>query len=89
MSLPMTRLDSAIRRLQAQRSCLDWAAAAVAARPGLVFEMGLGNGRTFDHLLAPGGVLISDQPIGLPRSESLELPEEVPEGRYFIRRLHG
>jgi S-adenosyl-L-methionine methyltransferase len=46
----MTRLDSAIRRLMAQRALLDWAAADVARRPGLILELGLGNGRTYDHL---------------------------------------
>ena len=45
----MTRLDSAIRRLAAQRELLDWAFAG--GRPeGLVLEIGLGNGRTYDHL---------------------------------------
>ncbi len=46
----MSRLDSAIRRLQAQRACLDAAAALVAGLPGPVLELGLGNGRTYDHL---------------------------------------
>jgi hypothetical protein len=46
----VSRLDSFIRRLEAQRACLDFAAADVAGRPGLVFELGLGNGRTYDHL---------------------------------------
>ena len=46
----MSRLDSAIRRLQAQRSCLDDAARRIAGLPGIVFELGLGNGRTYDHL---------------------------------------
>jgi hypothetical protein len=46
----MTRLDSVIRRLTAQRALLDWAAARVSAMPGLVLELGLGNGRTYDHL---------------------------------------
>jgi hypothetical protein len=46
----MSRLDSAIRRLQAQRACLDAAACATAQVPGVVFELGLGNGRTYDHL---------------------------------------
>ena len=48
----MTRLDKAIRRLEAQRTCLDWAVAEVAPVPGIVFELGLGNGRSFDHLRA-------------------------------------
>jgi len=46
----VSRLDSFIRRLSAQRSLLDWAAEAIARLPGPVLEIGLGNGRTFDHL---------------------------------------
>lgn len=46
----VTRLDSFIRRLQAQRVCLDWACARIAGVPGVVLELGLGNGRTYDHL---------------------------------------
>jgi hypothetical protein len=46
----MSRLDSAIRRLQAQRACLDSAAHAIRQVPGVLFELGLGNGRTYDHL---------------------------------------
>jgi hypothetical protein len=45
----MTRLDSAIRRLTAQRDVLDWASREIAPT-GLVLEIGLGNGRTYDHL---------------------------------------
>ena len=52
----MSRLDSFIRRLEAQRACLDRAAALVAGLAGPVLELGLGNGRTYDHLraLLPG-----------------------------------
>ena len=46
----MSRLDSAIRRLMAQRACLDLAVDLLAGVPGHVFELGLGNGRTYDHL---------------------------------------
>lgn len=46
----MSRLDSFIRRLEAQRACLDHAAGLVKDLPGPVLELGLGNGRTFDHL---------------------------------------
>jgi hypothetical protein len=49
-SAGMSRLDSFIRRLEAQRACLDHAARLVADVPGVVVELGLGNGRTFDHL---------------------------------------
>ena len=46
----MSRLDSAIRRLQAQRACLNAAAQLIADIEGPVLELGLGNGRTYDHL---------------------------------------
>ena len=46
----MSRLDSFIRRLEAQRACLNHAAELAGALRGPVFELGLGNGRTFDHL---------------------------------------
>ena len=46
----MSRLDSFIRRMQAQRDCLNWAIDAVAGVAGPVIELGLGNGRTYDHL---------------------------------------
>ncbi len=46
----MSRLDSFIRRLEAQRACLDAAIDGVRQLSGLVVELGLGNGRTFDHL---------------------------------------
>ena len=48
--VPMSRLDSFIRRLEAQRACLDHAAQLIADKPGNVLEFGLGNGRTYDHL---------------------------------------
>jgi hypothetical protein len=46
----LSRLDSFIRRLEAQRACLNQAADLIAALPGNVLEFGLGNGRTYDHL---------------------------------------
>ena len=52
----MSRLDSFIRRMTAQRDCLGAAAALIVGTPGPVFELGLGNGRSYDHLraLLPG-----------------------------------
>ena len=44
-----TRLESVIRRLIAQRDILDMVCAA-AIPDGSVLELGLGNGRTYDHL---------------------------------------
>jgi hypothetical protein len=46
----VSRLDSFIRRLEAQRACLDLAARLIAELEGDVLELGLGNGRTYDHL---------------------------------------
>ena len=52
----MSRLDSMLRRLAAQRDGLNWAAGLVAARQGDALYLGLGNGRTYDHLreILPG-----------------------------------
>jgi hypothetical protein len=46
----LSRLDSFIRRLQAQRACLNAAVDLLRDVPGPVLEIGLGNGRTYDHL---------------------------------------
>ena len=161
----MSRLDSAIRRLQAQRACLDWAVGEIAGQGGPVLELGLGNGRTFDHLrarlpereifvferevsahpdcipdddhlllgdfhdslpgalgrigaraalahcdigsgdraltarlaafvgpalapiLAPGAVVVADQPLQIPRGRSVSLPDGVAPGRYHLYRM--
>lgn len=44
----MSRLESFIRRLEAQRACLDLSLRHLV--PGAVMELGLGNGRSYDHL---------------------------------------
>jgi len=46
----MSRLDSMLRRLAAQRDGLNWAAEQTAELTGDVLDLGLGNGRTYDHL---------------------------------------
>ena len=46
----MSRLDSFIRRLQAQRDLLNDLARPGALPPGPIMELGLGNGRTYHHL---------------------------------------
>lgn len=46
----MSRLESMRRRLTAQIDGLNWAADTVAPLQGDVLELGLGNGRTYDHL---------------------------------------
>jgi len=46
----MSRLDSFIRRLTAQRDILNSIVDLVGPLEGPVIEFGLGNGRTYDHL---------------------------------------
>jgi hypothetical protein len=48
--IDVSRLDLFIDRMVSQRACLDHAMAQTAAMTGPVFELGLGNGRTFDHI---------------------------------------
>lgn len=46
----MSRLDSFIRRVTAQRDILNAVADDVLRLDGPIFELGLGNGRTYNHL---------------------------------------
>lgn len=46
----MSRLESMRRRLSAQIDGLNWAAGSIAGLEGDVLELGLGNGRSYDHL---------------------------------------
>lgn len=46
----MSRLDLFIDRMVSQRACLDFAIAETAGMAGPVFELGLGNGRTYHHM---------------------------------------
>ena len=76
----MSRLDSFIRRMLAQRACLNWAAAAVAPIAGPVLELGLGNGRTYDHLreiLPEREIYVFERDV---RCHALSLPQD----RYLI-----
>ena len=88
----MSRLDSFIRRLEAQRACLDRAANLVGAIDGDVLELGLGNGRTYDHLreLFPNRVIyvcercVSAHPDCIPPSNLLllgDMRETLPAVR--------
>jgi hypothetical protein len=91
----MSRLESFIRRLQAQRDCLALAASLIAGVPGPVLELGLGNGRTFDHLrrLLPGReIFVFDRHLAAhadcrPDERHLflgELAETLPRARAAI-----
>ena len=46
----MSRLDIFINRMVSQRACLNHAVALTEGQPGPVFELGLGNGRTYHHM---------------------------------------
>ena len=46
----MSRLESMRRRLTAQIDGINWAAGQIAGIDGDVLELGLGNGRSYDHL---------------------------------------
>lgn len=78
----MSRLDSFIRRLEAQRRILGWAADSVAGRDGLVLELGLGNGRTFDHLreIMPERRIVAFDREAKANPRSLPSPENLVLG---------
>ncbi len=46
-----SRLDLFIDRMVSQRACLDHAIIETAGLSGPVFELGLGNGRTYHHMV--------------------------------------
>ena len=46
----VSRLDSFIRRVSAQRDCLNHAFRLIGNLTGPILELGLGNGRTYYHL---------------------------------------
>src|SRR5438094_8813990 len=70
----MSRLDSFIRRLEAQRACLNSAAELTRHLDGVVLEMGLGNGRTYDHLRS----ILPDRPIYVCERQVAAHPDCVP-----------
>jgi hypothetical protein len=76
----MSRLDSFIRRLEAQRDCLSQAARLVAEVPGPVLELGLGNGRTYDHLRA----LLTGRDIFVFDRQIAAHPNCVPDDAHMI-----
>ena len=80
----MSRLESFIRRLTAQRDVLDAVVRDVEHLPGPVIELGLGNGRTFDHLRErlPGRRIIAfDRACGAHRKS---IP---PEGDLILGEI--
>lgn len=76
----MSRLDSAIRRLMAQRDCLTHAAGLIAGVEGVVLELGLGNGRTFDHVRE----LLPERDIYVFERQVAAHPDCVPDADHLI-----
>lgn len=76
----MSRLDSAIRRLEAQRACLNRAASLIADIPGPILELGLGNGRTYDHLRE----LLPDRRIVVFERKAMAHPDSMPPAADLI-----
>jgi hypothetical protein len=78
----MSRLDSFIRRLVAQREILDMICRDMPLPDGVVIELGLGNGRTYDHLRErlPGRRIIAfDRALGAHKASTPE-PENLVIG---------
>jgi len=76
----MSRLDSFIRRMSAQRDVLNHVAEGLALpATGAILEIGLGNGRTFHHLREkfPGRRIVAfDRALGA-HSSSTPPPEDL------------
>ncbi|MDR6757173.1 hypothetical protein J2Y48_002469 [Mycoplana sp. BE70] len=88
----MSRLDSFIRRLTAQRDILNHIRHDLDMPPaGTVMEIGLGNGRTFDHLrecFAGRRIVAFDRECrahasSVPDAENLVLGEINETGKVF------
>ncbi len=77
----MSRLDSFIRRLEAQRATIDHAAALIAGVPGPILELGLGNGRTYDHLRERFGT----REIFVFDRELAAHPSSRPDEAHFVQ----
>ncbi|MCW2237377.1 class I SAM-dependent methyltransferase [Azospirillum canadense] len=69
MKVERSTLDRMIDRLTTQRTALGWAAGCVEGTHGMVMEIGLGKGRTYDHLrrlFPPRDILVFDMWARVP-----------------------
>ena len=80
----MSRLESFIRRLTAQRDILDMICREIPLQDGPVIELGLGNGRTYDHLRErlPGRRIIT-----FDRVNAANLKSMPPEGDLVLGEI--
>ncbi|CAN5242709.1 hypothetical protein BH10PSE7_BH10PSE7_36390 [soil metagenome] len=73
-------LERFLFRLEAQYACLNWAFENIAGKSGSVFELGLGHGRTYDHLrkhLPTRDIYVFDREIDC-------FPDCVPDPAHMI-----
>lgn len=75
-----TRLDVFINRMVSQRACLDHAIAHTAAMDGPVFELGLGNGRTYHHMIHR----VTGRPIYVFERAVASHPDSTPPQEQLI-----
>ena len=74
MSPQQSRLDLFIDRMVSQRACLDFAIAQTEGHTGPVFELGLGNGRTYHHMIRH----IQDRPVYVFERAVASHPDSTP-----------
>jgi hypothetical protein len=64
-----SRLERMLARLAMQKACLEFACSELSDRRGVILELGLGKGRTYDHLckLFPAHeIYVFDQTLHAP-----------------------
>lgn len=75
-----SRLDVFIARMQAQKAFLEHVAGLIGNVDGPVLELGLGNGRTFDHLRE----ILPDREIFVFDRSVTAHPASIPDGEHMI-----
>ncbi|WP_245944103.1 class I SAM-dependent methyltransferase [Acuticoccus kandeliae] len=75
-----SRLDAFIARIVAQKECLESVAGMIGDVAGPVIEIGLGNGRTFDHLRE----ILPDREIFVFDNTLIAPPDSMPDGEHVI-----
>ncbi|WP_275784469.1 class I SAM-dependent methyltransferase [Pararhizobium gei] len=90
----MSRLDSFISRMQSQRAVLNHIRTEAMIPPdGVILEVGLGNGRTYDHIreLFPSNrILAFDRAVGAhPASTPPEADMVLGDIKETIRQFAG
>ena len=93
----MSRLESHIRRCQAQCKCIERAAELMSELPGPVLEVGLGNGRTYSHIrehLPEREIFVFDRQIAaypdcIPNADHIFLGEVTETLPLAVARFAG